>query len=58
MSSSVFILLSMIFLHIVDDFKLQQGILSNMKQKNWWTSQKEYNDAYRYDYIPALILHS
>lgn len=58
MSSSVFILLSMIFLHIVDDFKLQQGILSNMKQKNWWIHQKEYKNIYRYDYIPALILHA
>lgn len=32
---NVFVLLSMIFLHIVDDYYLQ-GILVSMKQKSWW----------------------
>lgn len=50
------LLLSMIFLHIVDDFYLQ-GILASLKQKSWW--KESYPDKmYRYDYITALILHS
>lgn len=32
------ILLSMLFLHIVDDFYLQ-GLLATMKQKSWWKDQ-------------------
>ena len=57
-SSYFFVLLAMIFLHIVDDFKLQQGLLCNLKQKGWWKNQSEYKDMYKYDYIPALILHA
>ena len=57
MVNNIFILLSMIFLHIIDDYKLQ-GILASMKQKKWWKEQKEYKTLYKYDYIPALIEHS
>lgn len=57
MNNNIFILLSMIFLHIVDDYKLQ-GILANMKQKKWWREQKEYNSLYKNDYIIALVEHS
>lgn len=57
MDNKIFILLSMIFLHIIDDYKLQ-GILASMKQKKWWEEQKEYKILYKYDYIPALIEHS
>lgn len=57
MSNKIFILLSMIFLHIIDDYKLQ-GILANMKQKTWWKQQNEYKNLYKNDYIPALIEHS
>lgn len=57
MSNKIFILLSMIFLHIIDDYKLQ-GILASMKQKTWWKQQNEYKDLYKNDYIPALIEHS
>ena len=57
MDIKIFILLSMIFLHIIDDYKLQ-GILASMKQKAWWEEQKEYKPLYKYDYIPALIEHS
>ena len=52
------LLLAMIFLHIIDDYKIQQGILASMKQKKWWEEQKEYKSMYKYDYIPALIEHS
>ena len=53
----IFILLSMIFMHIVDDYYLQ-GILASMKQKAWWKKQESYNDLYKYDYVVALIMHS
>ena len=53
----IFILLSMLFMHIVDDYYLQ-GILASMKQKAWWKKQESYKDAYKYDYIVALIMHS
>lgn len=50
------ILLSMIFMHIVDDYYLQ-GILANMKQKKWWKLH-EPDKLYQYDYIAALIFHA
>ena len=58
MNNNIFILLSMIFLHIFDDYKIQQGVLAMLKQKNWWKEQKEYKPLYKYDYIPALIEHA
>ena len=57
MNIDIFILLAMIFLHIIDDYKLQ-GILASMKQKIWWQEQKGYKPLYQYDYIVALIEHS
>ena len=56
----VIIFLSMVFLHIVDDFYLQPGILSNMKQKIWWEKNVDENmiHKYKYDYIVALIIHA
>lgn len=55
--NKIFILIAMIFLHIIDDYKLQ-GILASMKQKKWWKEQKEYKSMYKYDYIIALLTHS
>lgn len=52
----VFVLLSMIFLHIVDDFKLQVGVLVNLKQKKYW-EENAPDSLYRYDYIMGLIMH-
>lgn len=53
------LILSMIFLHIIDDFVLQRlGNLAAFKQKQWWTSQKEYKPLYKYDYIVGLLVHS
>ena len=52
-----FILLSMIFLHIIDDYYLQ-GILAQMKQREWWRKHEEYKDLYKYDYIMALLEHA
>ena len=50
------IFLTMIFLHIVDDYYLQ-GILAQMKQKKFWKEQAP-DELYKYDYIWALIMHS
>ena len=51
-----FILLTMIFLHIVDDFKLQ-GLLAQFKQKQWWEDFAP-ESMYVYDYIMSLLIHS
>lgn len=54
--SKEFVLVSMIFLHIVDDYYLQ-GILASMKQKKWW-EQNAPNLLYKNDYKIALAMHS
>ena len=53
----IFILLAMLFCHIVDDYYLQ-GILASMKQKSWWQKSESYSEKYRYDYVIALIEHA
>ena len=53
----IFILLAMIFCHIVDDYYLQR-ILASMKQKSWWQKSESYSEKYRYDYVMALIEHA
>ena len=50
------ILLTMIFLHIVDDYVLQ-GILAQLKQKKFWKEQAP-DEKYKHDYIWALIMHA
>ena len=52
-----FVLLAMLFCHIVDDYYLQ-GILASMKQKSWWQKSESYSEKYRYDYVIALIEHA
>ena len=52
----MFILLLMIFLHIVDDYYLQ-GWLASAKQKEWWKKNAPQK-LYENDYIWALIMHS
>lgn len=54
--SKIFILLLMIFCHIVDDYYLQ-GWLASAKQKKYW-EENAPNRLYKYDYIWALIMHS
>ena len=52
----IFILISMLFCHIIDDYCLQ-GILASMKQKSWW--EKNYpNKQYNNDYLMAMFMHS
>lgn len=56
--SKWFVLLLMIFFHIVDDYYLQAiGPLASMKQKKWW--EENYpKKIYKYDYLVALLMHS
>lgn len=51
-----FLLLLMIFCHIVDDYYLQ-GWLASAKQKKFW-EENAPDEMYKYDYIWALIMHS
>lgn len=54
--SKSFVVLLMVFFHIIDDYRLQ-GILASMKQKEWWQEHVPQR-LYRYDYIMALMMHS
>ena len=51
-----FVLMWMLFMHIVDDYYLQ-GILAKMKQKSWW-KENAPQDMYKNDYLVALIMHA
>lgn len=53
--NKAFVLLAMIFCHIVDDYYLQ-GWLASAKQKEWWKENAPQR-MYRYDYIMALLMH-
>lgn len=55
--NNLFIILLMIFLHIVDDFCLQIPWLASGKQKSMW-QEKAPDKLYKYDYLCALILHA
>lgn len=54
--SNLFVIIWMIFFHIVDDYYLQ-GWLASAKQKTYW-EQNASVPMYKYDYIWALIMHS
>jgi hypothetical protein len=54
--SILFVLILMIFCHIVDDYYLQ-GWLASAKQKQWWKDNAP-DKLYRFDYIWALLMHS
>ena len=54
--NAAFILLWMIFFHIVDDYYLQ-GWLASAKQKSYWEANAP-DELYKHDYIWALIMHS
>lgn len=56
MNIKIFILISMIFCHIIDDYYLQ-GWLASAKQKSWWI-QNASNNLYKNDYLMALFCHS
>ena len=50
-------LLFMLFLHIVDDFYLQPGMLSKLKCVEFWEKNAP-DKLYKYDYVAALLIHS
>ena len=54
--NSLFLVLCMIFCHIVDDYYLQ-GWLASAKQKTWWEKNSP-GKLYKYDYLAALFMHS
>lgn len=54
--NTLFILLWMLFFHIVADYNLQ-GWLASAKQKSYWVENAP-DELYRYDYIMALLMHS
>lgn len=53
----IFILLCMIFCHIIDDFCLQKSSLVDLKQKKWWETNAP-DIMYINDYKVALFMHS
>lgn len=53
---NLFIILLMVFMHIVDDYYLQ-GWLASAKQQSWWKEHAP-EQLYKHDYIWALIMHS
>lgn len=53
----VIVLILMLLAHFFADFHLQ-GILSDMKQEQWWKKQEGYDSKYKYDYVAALAIHS
>lgn len=54
-----FIFILMAFLHIVDDFYMQNISLTRLKQKKWWEDLiNDFEESkYNKDYIAALIVH-
>ena len=51
-----FVLLWMIFFHVIADYNLQ-GWLASAKQKSYWEANAP-DKLYKHDYICALIMHS
>lgn len=56
MEFKLFLLLGMLFLHLVDDYYLQ-GWLASAKQKSWWKKNSP-DKLYSHDYIMALCEHA
>lgn len=54
--NNFFILISMIFCHIIADYNLQ-GWLAQAKQKSYWEKNAP-EKMYKNDYIMALLMHS
>lgn len=56
MKFKLFLLLGMLFLHLVDDYYLQ-GWLASAKQKSWWEKNAP-DKLYSHDYTMALCEHA
>ena len=52
----IFLVLAMIFAHIIDDYNLQ-GWLASAKQKSWWETNAP-DKLYKHDYLMTLFIHS
>jgi hypothetical protein len=55
--SSIFIVCTMLFMHVLDDYVLQAPCLCNLKQKSFWEKNAP-EEQYKKDYIVALIMHA
>lgn len=53
--TNIYMLLLMVFLHIVDDYYLQ-GWLASAKQRDWWKKNAPQT-LYKRDYVLALLVH-
>lgn len=51
-----FVLLTMLFLHVLDDFCIQAAVLNKLKCRSWWTENAP-NEKYARDYVAALCAH-
>ena len=54
--NNVFIVLCMIFCHVIADYNLQ-GWLASAKQKSYWEKNAP-DEMYEHDYICVLVMHS
>lgn len=54
----VYVFLTMILLHIIDDFVLQPICLSKLKQKSFWEPYVKDDEKYKFDYKVALVIHA
>ena len=54
--NTIFVILWMLFFHVVADYNLQ-GWLASAKQKSYW-QENAPDKLYKHDYIMALIMHS
>ena len=54
--NNVFIVLCMLFCHVIADYNLQ-GWLASAKQKSYWEKNAP-DEMYEHDYICALVMHS
>lgn len=53
-----FIVLLMVFCHIIDDYCLQKlGCLADLKQRTWWRFDTYDPRFYGKDYLMALAMH-
>lgn len=56
-NKAIFLLISMLWCHMVGDWILQPDIMKNGKCKSWW--EKNYPDKlYKNDYMSILFTHS
>lgn len=57
MNKALFLLISMLWCHIIGDWILQPDIMKNGKCKSWW--EENYPDKlYQDDYMMVLFIHS